>query len=201
MELVFASRNFNKLREIAHQLPDGIRLLGLEDIGCHDEIPETAETIEGNAALKANFVSSRFGFDCFADDSGLEVEAIGGAPGVNSARFAGKQKHDGDNNAKLLDALQGQANRNAQFKTVITLNIKGRQHQFTGIVRGKILEKPAGNGGFGYDPLFVPEGHQRSFAQMTLDEKAAISHRGKAVSALLSFLQGSDAENRSDSGR
>jgi len=201
MDLIFASRNFNKLREIAHQLPEGIRLLGLEDIGCHDDIPETADTIEGNAALKADFVTRRFGFDCFADDSGLEVDALDGSPGVYSARYAGGQKNDTDNNVKLLGALDGNPKRNAQFKTVIALNIDGKQHRFTGIVRGRIAEKPAGHAGFGYDPLFIPDGHQRTFAQMTLAEKAAISHRGKAVSALLAFLESQRAENPSQSAR
>ena len=189
MELVFASRNFNKLREIAHQLPEGIRLLGLEDIGCVDDIPETSDTIEGNAELKADFVTRRFGFDCFADDSGLEVEALGGAPGVYSARFAGEAKNDAANNAKLLEELDGKRSRKAQFKTVIALNVKGKKHLFTGIVRGQISDKPKGDEGFGYDPLFIPEGHDRTFAQMSLDEKAAISHRGKAVAALIDFLQ------------
>lgn len=188
MTLVFASHNNNKIAEIRAMLPDSITLLGLNDIGCFEEIPETANTIEGNAVLKADFVTQKFGYDCFADDTGLEVEALNGAPGVYSARYAGEQKNANDNIDKLLKALAGNTNRNAQFKTVITLNVNGTQHLFTGIVKGKITTERKGNQGFGYDPIFKPDGFLKTFAEFSMDEKAAASHRGKAVQKLIDFL-------------
>ena len=190
MKLVFASNNKNKILEIKHQLPAEIELLSLEDLGCDEEIPETADTIEGNAILKANYVTQKYGYDCFADDTGLEVEALNGAPGVYSARYAGEQKCAEDNMAKLLDALNNSTNRNARFKTVIVLNINGKQHLFTGIVDGAITTEKAGNGGFGYDPVFKPVGLSSTFAQLSLDEKAKLSHRGRAVKQLIDFLIG-----------
>lgn len=189
MKLVFASNNKNKILEIRHQLPQDIELLSLEDIGCNEDIPETADTIEGNAILKANYVTANYGYNCFADDTGLEVDALNGAPGVYSARYAGEQKSAGDNMDKLLAALEGNTNRNARFKTVIALNLNGEQHLFTGIVKGIITTGKAGNEGFGYDPIFKPEGLDHTFAQISLDQKALLSHRGRAVAQLINFLK------------
>jgi XTP/dITP diphosphohydrolase len=189
MKLVFASNNKNKIKEFQQQLPATIEILSLEDIGCYEEIAETAETIEGNSILKANYVTEKYGYDCFADDTGLEVEALNGAPGVFSARYAGEQKNADDNMAKLLDALSNQSNRNAQFKTVVTLNLNGKQHLFTGIARGEITLTKIGSEGFGYDPIFQPEGHQETFAQLSVELKNEISHRGKATQQLLHFLK------------
>ena len=189
MKLVFASNNKNKIKEFQQQLPATIEILSLEDIGCYEEIAETAETIEGNSILKANYVTEKYGYDCFADDTGLEVEALKGAPGVFSARYAGEQKNADDNMAKLLDALSNQSNRNAQFKTVVTLNLNGKQHLFTGIARGEITLTKIGSEGFGYDPIFQPEGHQETFAQLSVELKNEISHRGKATQQLLHFLK------------
>lgn len=189
MQLVFASNNKNKIKEIQQLLPTTIQLLSLEDIGCHEEIPETADTIEGNAILKANYVTQKYGYDCFADDTGLEVEALNGAPGVYSARYAGEQKDSNDNMDKLLIDLSGKLNRNAQFKTVITLNKNGKQHLFTGIALGKITEEKLGDKGFGYDPIFRPEEYQETFAQLSSEIKNKISHRGKATQQLITFLK------------
>jgi len=189
MKIVFASNNKNKLLEIRHQLPQDIELLSLEDIGCHEDIPETADTIEGNAILKADYVTKNFGYDCFADDTGLEVDALNGAPGVYSARYAGEEKSAHANMDKLLAELNGNTNRNANFKTVIALNLKGEQHLFTGIVNGTIILEKVGTGGFGYDPVFMPIGLNRTFAQLSLDEKAALSHRGRAVKQLIEFIK------------
>ena len=189
MTLVFASANTNKVSEIRAMLPDGYSLLGLADIGCHDDIPETADTFDGNAKLKADYVTDKFGYDCFADDSGLEVEALGGAPGVYSARYAGSPKDDAKNIVKLLEALEGESNRRAQFRTVIALNHRGETYFFEGIVTGVIAKTPAGENGFGYDPIFVPDGDYRTFAQMSQAEKAAMSHRGRALQKLLTFLK------------
>lgn len=188
MQLVFASNNKNKIKEIQALVSDTIQIISLEDIGCTEDIPETAETIEGNAILKANYVTSNYGYDCFADDTGLEVEALNGAPGVYSARYAGEQKDANDNMDKLLQELKDKSNRNANFKTVIALNLNGKQNLFTGIINGKIIEEKMGTNGFGYDPIFIAEGHQKTFAQLTLEEKAHISHRGIAVAQLIAFL-------------
>lgn len=189
MKLVFASNNHNKILEIRHQLPTEIELLSLEDIGCLEDIPETADTIEGNAILKANYVTQKYGYNCFADDTGLEVEALNGAPGVYSARYAGEQKNSSDNIDKLLAELEGKSKRNARFKTVIALNLDGEQHLFTGIVNGEITTERAGDNGFGYDPVFKPEGLSYTFAQISIDEKQALSHRGRAVGQLIEFLK------------
>ena len=189
MKLVFASINHNKILEIRHQLPTEIELLSLEDIGCLEDIPETADTIEGNAILKANYVTQKYGYNCFADDTGLEVEALNGAPGVYSARYAGEQKNSSDNIDKLLAELEGKSKRNARFKTVIALNLDGEQHLFTGIVNGEITTERAGDNGFGYDPVFKPEGLSYTFAQISIDEKQALSHRGRAVGQLIEFLK------------
>ena len=189
MKLVFASNNKNKILEIRHQLPPEIELLSLEDIGCHEDIPETADTIEGNAVLKADYVTTTYGYNCFADDTGLEVDALNGAPGVYSARYAGEQKSAEDNIYKLLTSLDGNSNRSARFKTVIALNLNGEQQLFTGIVNGTITTEKAGKEGFGYDPVFKPEGSDLTFAQISLDEKALLSHRGRAVSQLIAYLK------------
>ena len=189
MQLVFASNNANKIKEIQLLLPETIQVLSLEDIGCFDDIPETSNTIEGNAILKANYVTEKFGYACFADDTGLEVNSLDGEPGVYSARYAGEQRNADDNMNKLLDALLHKTNRKAQFKTVIALNLNGEQELFTGIVKGEITLEKTGNQGFGYDPIFIPEGATKSFATMTMDEKNSYSHRQKAVTQLFSFLQ------------
>ncbi|MCW4467828.1 non-canonical purine NTP diphosphatase [Flavobacterium sp. MFBS3-15] len=189
MKIVFASNNKNKIIEIKHQLPADIELLSLEDIGCHEDIPETADTIEGNAILKADYVTRKYGYDCFADDTGLEVNALNGAPGVYSARYAGEQKNAGDNMHRLLLELGNNPDRSARFKTVIALNLNGQQHLFTGLVEGNITYEKAGEGGFGYDPIFKPENLDVTFAQMSLDEKAQMSHRGRAVAQLVTFLK------------
>ena len=189
MQLVFASNNKNKIKEIQLLLPDTFQILSLEDIGCTEDIPETAATIEGNAILKANYVTQKYGFDCFADDSGLEVAALNGEPGVFSARYAGEPKNDENNIDKLLTNLKSIENKSANFKTVICLNINGEQHLFTGIVNGTIIEERIGTNGFGYDPIFVANGYQKTFAELSIEEKARISHRGIAVQKLINFLQ------------
>lgn len=188
MQLVFASNNKNKIKEIQELLPNSIEILSLESIGCHEEIPETAETIEGNAILKANYVTEKYGYNCFADDTGLEIDALDGAPGVYSARYAGEQKNADDNMNKVLNALANANNRKAQFKTVIALNINGEQQLFTGIAKGKITTEKSGNQGFGYDPIFQPEGFQETFADLPLETKNQISHRGKATQLLINYL-------------
>ena len=188
MKLVFASNNRHKIEEIQNLVPYSVQILSLEDIGCFEEIPETAETIEGNAILKANYVTEKFGFNCFADDTGLEIDFLNGAPGVYSARFAGLQKNEKDNINKVLNELDGVKNRKAQFKTVIALNLNATQHLFTGIIKGTITEIEKGTQGFGYDPIFQPNDYDVTFAEMNQQEKSAISHRGLAVKQLLEFL-------------
>jgi len=188
MQLVFASNNINKIKEIQSILNGSIQLLSLEDIGCHEEIPETADTIEGNAILKANYVTKKYGYDCFADDTGLEVNALNGEPGVYSARYAGEQRNADDNMNKLLDALADKSDRTAQFKTVIALNIKGEQHLFTGIAKGEITLNKSGNHGFGYDPIFMPENYKETFAELSAEIKNKISHRAKATQQLIDYL-------------
>ena len=188
MQLVFASNNSNKIAEIQALVPKSIEILSLKDIGCTEEIPETAETIEGNAILKANYVTKKYGFNCFSDDSGLEIDFLNGAPGVFSARFAGEQKNDKDNIIKVLRELDGVKNRKAQFKTVIALNLNGQQNLFKGIIKGTITETEKGNQGFGYDPIFLPINYTNTFAELNQSEKSAISHRGQAVAQLLDFL-------------
>lgn len=189
MQLVFASNNKNKIKEIQQILPQSITILSLEDIGCHEEIPETSTTIEGNAILKANYVTEKYGYDCFADDTGLEVEALNGEPGVYSARYAGEQRSSEDNLNKLLNVLTGENNRKAHFKTVIALNSKGKQHLFTGIAAGKITFHKSGKDGFGYDPIFQPNGYQQTFAEMESALKNKISHRAIATQQLISFFE------------
>ena len=189
MKIVFASNNKNKIQEIQSMLPDTIQIVSLESIGCFEEIPETSDTIEGNAILKANYITQKYGFDCFADDTGLEVEALNGEPGVYSARYAGEQRNAYDNMNKLLEELLDKPNRNAQFKTVIALNLKEKQYLFEGIASGEITLEKKGTGGFGYDPIFKPTNYDETFAELSLAVKNEISHRGKATKALLDFLQ------------
>jgi XTP/dITP diphosphohydrolase len=189
MKLVFASNNKNKIQEIQQLVPNSIQILSLEEIGCTEDIPETADTIERNAILKANYVTEKYGYNCFADDTGLEVETLNGAPGVYSARYAGEQKDANDNMDKLLSELKDKTNRKANFKTVIALNLNGEQNLFTGIINGKIIEEKIGTNGFGYDPIFVADGFNKTFAELTMEEKSTISHRGIAVKQLLTFLQ------------
>ena len=189
MKLVFASNNKNKIQEIQALVPNTIQIVSLDEIGCTEDIPETANTIEGNAILKANYVTEKYGYDCFADDTGLEVDALNGAPGVYSARYAGEQKDANDNMDKLLTQLQNKSNRKANFKTVIALNLNGKQNLFTGIINGKIIEEKIGTNGFGYDPIFVAEGFDKTFAELSMEEKSTISHRGIAVKELILFLQ------------
>ena len=189
MKLVFATNNKNKILEVQQLLPESIEIISLESIGCFEEIPETADTIEENAIMKANYVTENYGYDCFADDTGLEVDALNGEPGVFSARYAGEQRNSDDNMDKVLSALDNNTNRKAQFKTVIALNLNGKQHLFTGIARGEITQNKTGNEGFGYDPIFKPQGYEQTFAQLSLQEKGAISHRGKATEQLIAFLK------------
>lgn len=190
MRLCFASNNAHKLDEIRPLLPAGTELLSLADIGCHEELPETQDTLEGNARQKALYVWDHYGVACFADDTGLEATALNGEPGVYSARYAGPQRLAADNVAKLLRELQPYPNRSAQFRTVVALvQSSGEVHEFAGVVHGLITETPSGAGGFGYDPVFQPvEGDGRTFAEMTTQEKNKISHRARAVAGLVAFL-------------
>lgn len=189
-KLVFATNNAHKLEEIRAILGDKVEILSLNDINCHADIPETADTLEGNAELKAEYIYTNYGLDCFADDTGLEVEALNGAPGIYSARYAGGDGHDSEANMKkLLTEMAGKTNRNAQFRTAICLIEKGNKHLFEGIVKGRIIEAKRGNSGFGYDPVFIPEGYNETFAEMGNTEKNKISHRARAVAALCEYLQ------------
>ena len=189
-KLVFSTNNAHKLEEIRAILGDKVEILSLNDINCHADIPETADTLEGNAELKAAYIYTNYGLDCFADDTGLEVEALNGAPGIYSARYAGGEGHDSEANMKkLLTEMAGKTNRNAQFRTAICLIEKGNKHLFEGIVKGQIIEAKRGNSGFGYDPVFIPEGYNETFAEMGNTEKNKISHRARAVAALCEYLQ------------
>ena len=187
--LIFASNNAHKLCEIRNLLDNIIEIQSLKDINLEGDIPETSNTLEGNATQKAEWIYSRIGQDCFADDTGLEVEALDGAPGVYSARYAGEGCSFADNVNKLLKAMKGQSNRKARFRTVICLIENGKKNYFEGIVNGTIVEKGSGNMGFGYDPIFVPDGYNISFAEMPLDEKNKISHRGLATQKLVEYLK------------
>lgn len=189
MKLVFATHNQHKAAEVQSLLPKNISILSLNDIGCHAEIPETQETLEGNAILKANFVTEHYGYDCFADDSGLLVDALNGEPGVLSARYAGEEKNTEANINKLLQALLNHNNKKAHFKTVIALNLKNEQFLFEGKARGEIISERRGDKGFGYDPIFKPEGFEETFAELSMDIKNTISHRGKAMQQLINFLE------------
>ncbi len=188
MDICFATNNAHKVQEINQLLGPPFRVLSLADIGCAEELPETQETLAGNSEEKATYVHQRYGVNCFADDTGLEVDALGGRPGVHSAHYAGPQRDSADNVQLLLRELADQEGRSAQFRTVITLWLNDKMHQFEGTVRGRIATERSGEQGFGYDPIFIPEGHSRSFARMTADEKNRISHRGRAVRQLVQFL-------------
>lgn len=187
-KLVFATGNPHKVSEVQNIVGDKYEILSLGDIGCTEDIPETAPDLEGNALLKAQFVKERFGLDCFAEDTGLEVTVLNGAPGVYSARYAGPGRNSAENTALLLRNLEGIQNREAQFRTVIALLINGETHFFEGKAEGAIATAAFGKGGFGYDPVFVPNGYSCTFAEMGPEAKNAISHRGKAVAQLLHFL-------------
>lgn len=188
MELVFATNNQHKLEELQALLGSKIRLLSLNDIGCSDEIPEEQPTLEGNASQKAFYVFNKFGFNCFADDTGLEIEALNGEPGVYSARYAGEEKNPQANMNKVLRLMEKINNRKARFRTVISLVVDGTEVQFEGVADGEILTEKQGDKGFGYDPLFKPAGFQKTFAEMNMTEKNSISHRGRAVEKLVNYL-------------
>jgi XTP/dITP diphosphohydrolase len=187
-ELIFATNNKHKLKEVRHIISDKVTLLSLADINCYDNIPETADTLEGNALLKARHIKQQYGYDCFADDTGLEVEALNNAPGVYSARYAGKGNDASANMNKLLCEMQGQENRKARFRTVIALIVKDKEYLFEGIINGSIITEKRGEAGFGYDPVFIPEDHTQTFAEMGNELKNQISHRALAVKKLASFL-------------
>jgi len=189
LKLVFATHNDHKLKEVQQLLPENIELLSLKDIECFDEIPETGDTLEENALIKADFVTQTYGFDCFSDDTGLLVDALNGAPGVYSARYAGEQKSAKDNMAKLLTELKEADNRSAHFKTVVHLNLNGEAYSFEGVVEGEITLNAHGDGGFGYDPIFKPNGYDKTFGELPSETKNAISHRGRAIQKLVVFLK------------
>ncbi|MFD1553803.1 non-canonical purine NTP pyrophosphatase [Putridiphycobacter roseus] len=189
MKIVFATNNQNKVREIQKLLPKNITVVSLKEIDCNTDIPETAPDLKGNASLKSSFVYHTFHLNCFADDTGLEIEALNGEPGVRSARYAdAKEKSDEKNMALVLEKLKHETNRNARFKTVISLQLNGTEYFFEGVVNGTIAKFKMGEEGFGYDPIFVPNGFAKSFAQMSMTEKNNISHRGQAVQKLIDFL-------------
>lgn len=188
MKLVFATNNLNKLKEVQEILSNSIEILSLKDINCFYEVEETETTLEGNAKLKADYISKNFGFNCFADDTGLEVKSLDGKPGVYSARFAGEPRSSEKNIQKLLSDLRNKTDRTAQFRTAICLNIDDKQFLFEGICKGEILTEKQGKKGFGYDPVFQPDGYKLSFAEMSSNEKNKISHRGIAIQKLVEFL-------------
>ena len=188
MQLIFASHNKNKVKEVKSLIPNTINVLSLDDINLLNEIEETSTTIEGNALLKAQTIYNQTGINCFADDSGLLVDALNGAPGVYSARYAGEQKNDEDNMQKLLFNLKNIEARDAHFKTVMALIIDGKEYLFEGIINGKIISEKMGTNGFGYDPIFVPNGYTETFAQLNSETKNAISHRGIALKKLIEFI-------------
>jgi XTP/dITP diphosphohydrolase len=188
MQLVFATNNLNKLKEVQALIPNYIQLLSLKDIECLEDIPETQKTIEGNAIQKVEYIKEHYGYNCFADDTGLEVEALNGEPGVYSARYAGKQRDANDNMDKLLSELKTKDSRSAQFKTVVALHLNNNLETFTGICKGEITELKQGDKGFGYDPIFLPNGFNETFAEMELSIKNSIGHRGKAIAQLVSYL-------------
>lgn len=188
MDLVFATHNANKLKEVSLLLPKDIRLISLEDLGCHEEIPETETTLEANAQLKADYITKHYGISCFADDTGLIIDAINGAPGVHSARFAGEEKDSEKNMEKVLFELKNTTSRTARFKTVIALNLNKKRILFEGVVEGTITKEKQGAQGFGYDPIFIPVGYDQTFAQLPIHIKNKISHRGKALQKLIIYL-------------
>ena len=189
MKLVFATNNKHKLQEVRDIIGSGVEILSLADINCNEDIPETADTLDGNALIKARYIYEKYNVNCFADDTGLEVDVLDGAPGVYSARYAGDGHDSEANMRKLLENLTGKNNRNAQFRTVIALIIDGEEKLFNGIVKGTITEEKRGDSGFGYDPIFVPEGYSESFAQMDSSTKNSISHRYRATKQLSDYLE------------
>ena len=188
MKIVFATNNPNKLKEIQSLIPKEIEIISLKEIGCNEDIPETGDTLEANAFQKAHYIKDNFNYDCFADDTGLEIDELNGDPGVYSARYAGPERNANANMNKVLNELKGKKNRKAQFRTAIALILEGEEHLFEGKVEGYISKDKQGNEGFGYDPIFIPENNIRSFAQMSMQEKGAISHRGRAVKKLVTYL-------------
>ena len=188
MKILFATSNKNKAVEIQKLIPEGFEILTLNDIDLQEEIPETSDTIEGNAIQKTNFIVENFGIDCFADDTGLEIEALNGEPGVYSARYAGEEKDPNKNMDLVLKKMQGITNRKARFKTIISLSLDNKSYLFEGVVEGIIRKDKVGNLGFGYDPIFEPENIGRTFAEMTIEEKNTISHRGRAFEKMIHFL-------------
>ena len=190
MKIVFATNNAHKLREVQQTVGDKFEIVSLRECGVVEDIPENEPTLEGNALAKARYIYSRTGLSCFADDTGLEVDALGGEPGVRSARYATDGHDDEANKRLLLERMEGKENRWAQFRTAMALILDGEEYLFEGVVRGEILTQECGDGGFGYDPLFAPEGRSESFAEMSAEEKNAISHRGRAVRKLAEFLKG-----------
>ena len=189
-KIVFATNNSHKLAEIRAMLPQGIDVLSLADINCHVDIPETADTLEGNALQKAQFIYENYGYDCFADDTGLEVDALDGAPGVHTARYAGEQHDTEANTDKLLSELKEKNSRRARFRTIIALIEKGEVHLFEGVVDGEIATERRGADGFGYDPVFIPEDTGKTFAELGVSVKNKISHRARAVCKLMNYLRG-----------
>ena len=188
MKIVFATNNPNKLKEIQSLIPKEIEIISLNEIGCNEDIPETGDTLEANAFQKAHYIKDNFNYDCFADDTGLEIDELNGDPGVYSARYAGPERNANTNMNKVLNELKGKKNRKAQFRTAIALILKGEEHLFEGKIEGYISKDKQGNEGFGYDPIFIPENDIRSFAQMSIQEKGAVSHRGRAVRKLVAYL-------------
>ncbi len=188
MKLVFATNNSNKIKEVSNLISNQIAIISLKDIGCNEDIVESKNTIIDNAILKANYIKNNYGYDCFADDTGLEVDFLNGRPGVYSKRFAGENSTDELNMGKLLECMKESNNRNARFRTVIALNINNQVITFTGVCEGEILKQRKGNNGFGYDPIFLPKGYNNSFGEMSIIEKNEIAHRSKAVKKLINYL-------------
>jgi len=188
MKLVFATNNSNKIKEVSILISNQIEIISLKDIGCNEDIIESKNTIIDNAILKANYIKNNYGYNCFADDTGLEVDFLNGRPGVHSKRFAGENSTDKLNMEKLLECMKESSNRNARFRTVIALNINNQTITFTGVCEGEILKQRRGNNGFGYDPIFLPKGYKNSFGEMSIIEKNKIAHRSKAVKKLINHL-------------
>ena len=188
MKLVFATHNLNKLKEVKEMVPEGIEILSLSDINCTEEIEETGTTLEENARIKVTYVKDHYGYDCFSDDSGLEIDSLNGAPGVYSARYAGEDKNNDNNIKKVWKNLKDKENKSGQFRTIIAADIKGKKSFFEGIIRGTLIDEKRGEGGFGYDPIFVPTGHSKTFAELEKKVKNTISHRAKAFSFFVKDL-------------
>ncbi len=189
MKLVFATNNQHKLEEARAILKDQVEVISLAELGCNEDIPETADTLQGNSALKARYIYQHFGVNCFADDTGLEITALDNEPGVYSARYAGEPANSANNRAKVLEKMQGVENREARFRTVITLILDGKEYFFEGEVKGKIAMSESGKGGFGYDSIFVPESYIQTFAELSAEQKNSMSHRGRALKVLCQYLE------------